>query len=395
MRGRRTTSYTGRIRLLLAQPALVLVAATACGDKPTEPPAPTETRSVSIDWVPTNGGSASGGGTWEIQAGQDFTTTLVARRNPGYDFDRWEEGGTTLSTMATYEMAVEGEHEVTAHFEVSPNPGEWGPGNTYTDYDFPGSGYESLAWTFLPSVDPAESLREKDLLHYYAYNFALLNYTPEVGYGYAGFQSDGHLTFGGRSRWGKVVNFSIWGSNAARTDGLLNPANEECGCHQIMVQYEWVEGRAYGFELREGPSGTEAARKWWGLWVTDMVTDSVTFIGEQRVPTLIDGQESSLWSPRTSVFGEDLHWWLSRNGTEHFVCSDFEPSSLAVLDVTAGPQQARPSQVSSWTNSGQTDIAENGYTTTICYVTVFTADNGDVQHNVGFWPEPPERVVGN
>ena len=162
-----------------------------------------------------------------------------------------------------------------------------------------------------------------------------------------------------------------------------------------MVQYEWVEGRAYRFELREGPSGTGMQQKWWGLWVTDLVTDSVTYIGEQRVPTLIDGQESSLWSPRTSVFGEDLHWWRSRDGTEHFVCSDFEPSSLAVLDVTAGPQQARPRQVSSSTNSGNTDIAENGYATTLCYVTVFTAENGDVQHNVGFWPEPPERVVAN
>ena len=315
------------------------------------------------------------------------------------------EGAVMLSAMAKGEATVtvtgtdlEGLTATQAFavtVEVSPNGGKWGPGNTYTDYDFPGSGYESLAWTFLPAVDPAESLREKGLLHYYAYNFAILNHTQKVGKGYAGFQSDGHLTFGGRSRWGKVVNFAIWGSTAARTDGLLNSANEECGCHQIMVQYEWVEGRSYRFELREGPSGTEAGQKWWGLWVTDLVTGSVTFIGEQRVPTQIDGKESLLWSPRTYVFGEDMHWWRSRGGAESFVCSDFEPSSLAVLDVTAGAQQARPSQVSSRTNSGNTDIAENGYTTTLCDVTVFTAENGDVQHNVGFWPEPPKRVIGN
>ena len=337
----------------------------------------------------------SGGGTWEVEDGQEFTTTLRATPNPGYDFDRWTENGTTLSNAATYRMEVTGEHEVTGHLSVNQNRGAWGPGNTYTDYDFSGSGYESLAWTFVHAVDPPESLREKDLLHYYAYNFMLRNYTPEVGYGYAGFQSDGHLRVGSRSRWGKVVNFSIWGSSAARTDGLLNPRNEECGCHQIMFQYEWVEGRAYGFELREGPSGTSANWKWWGLWVTDPVTDSVTFIGEQRLPTRIQGRESTMWSPRTSVFGEDLHWWLSRNGSQRFVCSDFEHSSLAVLDVTAGAGQRRPSRVTSHTNSGNRDVAENGYETTICYVTVFSAENGDVQHNVGFWPEPPERVIGN
>ncbi|MXW18623.1 MAG: hypothetical protein F4123_08500 [Gemmatimonadetes bacterium] len=370
---------------------VVALAVVACGE-PTRPPVETSTRSVTVLPAPTNGGSVTGGGVWEVEDGQESTTTLHASTNHGYDFDRWTEDGTTLSSAASYQMAVTGEHEVTGHFSVNPNRGAWGPGNTYTHYDFPGAGYESLAWTFVPSADPPASLREKRLLHYYAYNFWLQNHTPEVGYGYAGFQSDGHLR--GR-RWGKVVNFSIWGSRDARTDGLRNPRNPECGCHQIMYQYEWVEGRAYGFELREGPSGSDANWKWWGLWVTDLATDSVTFIGEQRLPTRIQAEPSTMWSPSTAAFGEDLHWWRSRNGSQKFVCSDFEASSLAVLDVTAGAGRQRPSRVESHTNSGNRDVAENGYETTLCHVTVFTAENGDVQHNVGFWPEPPERVIGN
>ena len=337
----------------------------------------------------------SGGGTWDVEEGQEVTTTLHATPNPGYDFDRWTENGATLSNDARYQMDVTGEHDIRGHFAVNQNRGAWGPANTYTDYYFPGVEYESLAWTFQPAVDPPESLREKDLLHYYAYNFKLRNYTPEIGYGYAGFQSDGHLRVGNRRRWGKVVNFSIWGSSAARTDGLLNPRNEECGCYQIMFRYEWVEGRAYRFELREGPGGTTASGKWWGLWVTDMVTDSVTFVGEQRLPTRIQAEPSTMWSSRTSVFGEDLHWWRSENGTEHFVCSDFEPSSLAILDVTAGAANARPYHVTNRTNSGERVVAANGHETTLCHVTVFTAENGDVQHNVGFWPEPPDRAIGN
>ena len=269
----------------------------------------------------------------------------------------------------------------------------WGPGNTYTDYEFPDSAYESLAWTFLPVADPPESLREKGLLHYYAYNFGLLNSTSEVGRGYAGFQSDGHMTIGERSRWGKVVNFSIWGSNAARSDDLVNPRNVECGCQQIMYRFEWVEGREYRFELREGPGGVEGEGKWWGLWVTDLVTGSASFAGEQRVPAVIEGRPSTLWSARTSAFGEDLHWWRSRNGTEQFVCSDFEASSLAILDVAAGLDGDRPTRVTTSTNSGRIDVAENGHETTLCDVTVFRDSSGNVQHNLGFWPEPPENVL--
>lgn len=270
--------------------------------------------------------------------------------------------------------------------------GAWGPGNTYTEYSFPGSGYESLAWTFLSAADPPESLSAEGLLHYYAYGFTLLNSTSDLGYGYAGFQSNGMLA---GVEQGKVVNFSIWGSSDARTDGLTDPSNAECGCHQIMYPFDWVEGRGYEYELRVGPSGSDADWKWWGLWVTDLDTDSTTFIGEQRMPTMIGGSASTQWSPETLVFGEDLHWWRSLNGTERYICSDFEPSSLVIRDVKAGTAGDRPDEVESWTNSGDLNVGSNGHETTLCDVTVFQAGNGDVQHNLGFWPEPPARLVGN
>ena len=350
---------------------------------------PPRVRSLEIVSVPTNGGILSGGGTWELPTTEVFAAGVSAGANPGYDFDRWVEGDVTLSADSLYEMQLAGEHSVAARFSVNPERGRWGPGNTYSDYEFPGTGYESLAWTFLPVVDPPRSLADKGLLHYYAYNFRLLNTNSSTGFGYAGFQSDGHL---GGNRWGKVVNFSIWGSNAARTDGLLNPNNTECGCHQIMLRYEWVEGRKYRYELREGPSGVESEGKWWGLWVTDLASDSTSFVGEQRVPVTIGGRPSTLWSPHTSVFGEDLYWWRSRDGSEKFICSDFEASSLAVLDVTAGANEDRPVRTWTSTNSGNLDVAENGYETTLCYVTLF--QNGhDVQHNVGFWPEPPDNAL--
>ena len=297
-----------------------------------------------------------------------------------------------LSGDSAYSMQVAGAHRISGHFSVNRDRGKWGPANTFSDYQFPDTAYESLAWTFLPVVDPPESLREKDLLHYYAYQFHLVNSTSDVGIGYAGFQSDGHLETDEGDRWGKVVNYAIWGSDSARTDGLVNPDNEECGCHQIMVQYEWVEGREYRFELSEGPGGEEDEGKWWGLSVTDLVTDSTTFVGEQRVPAA-NGRPSVLWSPYTVAFDEDLHWWYSLDGTVEYICSDFEESSLAILDVTAGEDEDQPTRVRGWTDSGTVAVGGNGHRTTLCHVTVFQDGSGNVQHNVGYWPEPPENVL--
>lgn len=130
---------------------------------------PPRVRSVETPSIPTNGGIRSGGGTWELPADEVFTVTLKGRGNPGYDFVRWTEDGATLSTDSAYTMQVAASHRISARFAVNGERGRWGPANTYGDYLFPDTGYESMAWTYIPVVDPPESLREKDLLHYYAY----------------------------------------------------------------------------------------------------------------------------------------------------------------------------------------------------------------------------------
>ncbi len=342
-----------------------------------------EDTSVDLFSIPTNGGVTF------VVGPQDTTgkATLTAHPNYGYDFEKWTEDGVTLSTDRVYVMDVTGTHEVSAHFSVNQDrSGIWNGGQTYTDYYFPEGPYESLAWTFVSVADPPESLAEEGLLHYYAYNFSLENHTANQGGGYAGFQSNG-LIHG--QQQGKVINFSIWGSNGARTDGLLESANTECNCYQIMYPFEWVEGRAYRFVLGQGPGGVDSRGKWWGLWVTDQQTGETTFIGESRLPTSLSGRRSTMLSAKTYLFGEDLHWW--RSSRIGYVCSDFQPSSLAVLDVTAG-QGVRPRKVRSFVNSGQIEKA-GGRKRTNCHVTLFENDQGDVQHNLGFWPEPPPNIL--
>ena len=331
--------------------------------------------------VPTNGGSVI------IRTIPTGKVRLTAHPNPGYDFQRWTKGGETLSTNTTYVSKATDAPAVLAHFSINQERGKWNSGQTYSWYRFPEGEYESLEWTFMFVVDPPESLREERLLHYYAYNFRLVNFTPDVGRGYAGFQSNGIFI---RTAQGKVINYAIWGSNGAKSDGMIDEKNTECKCYQIMYKYEWVEGVAYRFELREGPSGSDSRGKWWGLWVTDSKTGETTFVGEQRVPVVINGHKATMWEASTHVFGEDLHWWRSSLGK--YICSDFQPSSIAVLDVTAGANRSRP-RVTYHVNSGGSYTWPNGHKTTNCHVTMFVNKHGDVQHNLGFWPEPPPNVV--
>ena len=226
------------------------------------------------------------------------------------------------------------------------------PGGTYSDWYFPPTeSYSSLEWTFVPVADPPASLAKAGLLHYYAYNFALVNSSSSVGRGYAGFQTNG--IFKGAQK-GKVINFSIWGSNAGKTNGLLHTANAESGGFQIMYTYNWIPGHSYRFELKQGPGGIDSLGKWWGLWVTDQNAGIKDFLGEQRVPLRINGEMATAWAPHTSMFGEDLHWWNSLNGRIKYKdCTAFEGSAMAAMDITANGGMVKPIKFASWNNSGK------------------------------------------
>lgn len=271
------------------------------------------------------------------------------------------------------------------------------PGGTYSDWYFPaGDNYLSLEWTFVPIADPPASLAKEGLLHYYAYNFALVNATDAIGGGYAGFQTNG--IFMDQSE-GKVVNFSIWGSNSGKTEGrpngLLNPGNTESGGVQIMFKYAWTLKHRYRFELKQGPSGEDASGKWWGLWVTDESTHVKTFIGEQRVPAVIDNKPAIYWNAHTSMFGEDLHWWKSLNGSVKYPdCSAFEPSAMAAIDITANNGAAKPIKFTNYDNSGQAVTGNNGFKSVNCNVSIYRDSlNFNVQHNLGHWASPAPNFI--
>lgn len=71
---------------------------------------------VSVMANPTNGGTVSGDGAYQL--GQSCTVT--ATPNAGYTFVNWMENGNVVSTNAVYTFNVTGNHYLTANFQAQP-----------------------------------------------------------------------------------------------------------------------------------------------------------------------------------------------------------------------------------------------------------------------------------
>ncbi len=96
------------------------------------------TYTITVSANPSNGGSATGGGTFTY--GQSCTVTATA--NTGYTFSNWTENGNVVSSNANYTFNVEGNRNLVANFTlnnytvtVSANPSNGGTatgGGTFT-----------------------------------------------------------------------------------------------------------------------------------------------------------------------------------------------------------------------------------------------------------------------
>ncbi len=73
---------------------------------------------ISVSASPSNGGSVSGGGTYNY--GQ--TCTVAATTNNGYSFTNWTENGTQVSTNANYTFTVNSSRTLVANFIESQPP---------------------------------------------------------------------------------------------------------------------------------------------------------------------------------------------------------------------------------------------------------------------------------
>ena len=94
------------------------------------------TYTINVSASPTNGGTVSGGGTYQ----QGHSCTVHATANSGYSFTNWTENGNVVSTSANYTFTVNSNRNLVAHFmqlytiNVSASPTDGGTvtgGGTY------------------------------------------------------------------------------------------------------------------------------------------------------------------------------------------------------------------------------------------------------------------------
>ena len=121
----------------------------------------TNSYTISVSANPNNGGSVSGGGTYN----QGQTCTVSATANNGYTFVNWTENGTQVSTNANYSFTVTGNRNLVANFQTQPQQytvnvsaspsnggsvsggGTYNQGQTCTVTATANSGYTFVNWT--------------------------------------------------------------------------------------------------------------------------------------------------------------------------------------------------------------------------------------------------------
>ena len=121
--------------------------------------AQSQSYTITVSANPTNGGTVTGGGTYQ----QGQSCTVHATANTGYTFTNWTENGTVVSTQANYTFTVNGNRTLVAHFTqqqytitVSANPtnggtatggGTFNHGASCTLTATPATGFSFVRWT--------------------------------------------------------------------------------------------------------------------------------------------------------------------------------------------------------------------------------------------------------
>ena len=78
-------------------------------------PVPDEPVAITVSSNPTNGGTVTGGGTYD----PGTTVTLTATANEGYSFTNWTKNGVVMSTNSTYSFTVSTAAAYVANFTIN------------------------------------------------------------------------------------------------------------------------------------------------------------------------------------------------------------------------------------------------------------------------------------
>jgi len=119
------------------------------------------TNTISVTASPTEGGSVSGGGTYNFGS----SVTLTATPGNGYNFVNWTENGTQVSSSINYSFSINSNSTIVANFILKPNTsgilasatpasggtvsgaGAYSNGSVATLTTTPNTGYSFTNWT--------------------------------------------------------------------------------------------------------------------------------------------------------------------------------------------------------------------------------------------------------
>ena len=129
------------------------------------------THTVSVSANPSAGGTVSGGGTFNCGT----SPTVTATPNSGYHFVNWTEGGSQVSTSASYTISsISANHTLVANFEANSSGGEEecpviGEGTNTTYY----GPYNSLwGYSFVEQIYPASEIGRSGTINSVAFNMS-------------------------------------------------------------------------------------------------------------------------------------------------------------------------------------------------------------------------------
>jgi hypothetical protein len=148
----------------------------------------TTLRTISTSSSPISGGTTSGAGVYA----DGTSVTVVATPNAGYKFSKWKQGGSNVSSSASYTFIATADRPLTATFTPvyyitgASNPPEGGtteadspqynPGDAGNVKAFPAAGYQFINWTEngnIVSTNVTFSFTNVQANHNYTANFAI------------------------------------------------------------------------------------------------------------------------------------------------------------------------------------------------------------------------------
>lgn len=229
---------------------------------------------ISTSSSPSQGGTTNGGGSFSY--GDGATVTAVA--GPGYTFTNWTQGGTVVSSNASYSFTVTSSRTLVANFSqitytvaLSSSPaaggttsggGTYGSGTTATVTAAPATGYRFVNWTqggTAVSTNQNYSFTVSGNIILVA-NFAVADYTITTSVSPAG---SGTVSGGGSFNYGASVTvratpvsgyqFTNWTEGGSAVSTNANYTFTVTGNRNLLANFSLIPRLL----TLTGPSGTE------------------------------------------------------------------------------------------------------------------------------------------